>query len=96
MKIGMFRMRAARLTPAAGFYFAIASLVLGAGEVTAGEVAGSAPPSAKRQLHDCMLKRMNDDRTLSYNDASKACKDQLRDGKTDAALRGSNLPTPVS
>jgi hypothetical protein len=43
-----------------------------------------------------MLKRMNANRTLSYNDASKACKDQLRGTKTDAALKYSTVRKPVS
>jgi hypothetical protein len=39
--------------------------------------AGSHPPSAKRQLVMCMTKRMSDSKTLSYNDASKLCKEEL-------------------
>jgi hypothetical protein len=39
--------------------------------------AGSHAPSAKRQLAMCMTKRMSDSRTLSYNDATKLCKEQL-------------------
>jgi len=62
-------------------------------ELLAAESA--APPQySRRQLADCMTKRMYSDRTLSYNDAAKACKDQLRDKKTDAALN--NVPKPVS
>ena len=33
---------------------------------------------ARRQLVDCMMKRMSADKVVSYNDASKACKDQLK------------------
>jgi hypothetical protein len=39
--------------------------------------AGSRAASAKRQLIMCMTKRMSDSRTLSYNEASKLCKEQL-------------------
>lgn len=39
--------------------------------------AGSHPPSAKRQLVMCMTRRMSDSRTLSYNEATKLCKEQL-------------------
>jgi len=39
--------------------------------------ASSRPPSAKRQLVMCMTKRMSDSRTLSYNEATKLCKEQL-------------------
>ena len=35
-------------------------------------------PSAKRQLLDCMNREMAASRTLSYNDASKSCKDLLK------------------
>jgi hypothetical protein len=34
-------------------------------------------PSAKRQLILCMTKRMSDSRSLSYNEATKLCKEQL-------------------
>lgn len=71
------------------FSFLLANVPLLAAEST------SSPPSfTKRQLADCMTKRMYADRTLSYNDAAKACKDQLRGSKTDAALN--NAPKPVS
>ena len=32
---------------------------------------------ARRQIADCMTKRMYADRTLSYIDAKKACKDEM-------------------
>jgi hypothetical protein len=51
-------------------------------------------PLTRRQLADCMIKRMNANRTLSYNDAAKACKDQLRGRKSDAALN--HPPKPLS
>ena len=38
--------------------------------------------SAKRQtaslVNECMKKRMYSDRSISYNEASRACKDQVR------------------
>ena len=34
--------------------------------------------SAKRQVIDCMNKRMAASRTLSYNDASRICNDQVK------------------
>jgi hypothetical protein len=67
--------------------------VLASAELLAGESA-TPPQYSRRQLADCMTKRMYSDRTLSYNDAAKACKDQLRGKKTDAALN--NVPKPVS
>jgi hypothetical protein len=80
-------MRFAFPTLAFGFVLASAPL-LGA------EGAASMPQYSKRQLADCMLKRMSSDRTVSYNDASKVCKDQLRGSKTDAALSNTNTPKP--
>jgi hypothetical protein len=82
-------MRSAPMTLAFGFFLASTPLV-------AGEFAASPATYSKRQLSDCMLKRMYSDRTLSYNDASKACKDELRGSKTDAALSNTNTPKPVS
>ena len=76
-------------TLALGFFLASAPLL-------ADQVASSIPQYSKRQLSDCMLKRMSSDRSLSYNDAAKTCKDQLRGNKTDAALSNTNSRKPVS
>lgn len=35
--------------------------------------------SAKRHMVDCMNRQMTASRTLSYNEASRICKDQLKD-----------------
>jgi hypothetical protein len=67
-------------------------LVLGGAPLLAAE--SPAPQINKRQLADCMTRRMYADRSVSYNDAAKACKDQLQGRKTDAALN--NAPKPVS
>jgi hypothetical protein len=68
--------------------------LLASAPLLAAESASSAPSFSKRQLADCMTKRMYANRAVSYNDAAKACKDQLRGNKTDAALN--NAPKPVS
>jgi len=52
-----------------------------------GAHALAAPPATqaaimKRQLQECMAKRMGANRTLSYNDAMRTCKDR-------AAFKGS-------
>lgn len=73
--------------------FTAIGLVLCGAPLLAEESANPAPIS-KRQLADCMTRRMYADRTVSYNDAAKACKDQLRGRKTDAALN--SVPKPVS
>lgn len=41
--------------------------------------AGTTVPtaSARRQLNDCMMKRMAASKTLSYNEATKVCKELL-------------------
>ena len=70
------------------------SLLISGANAIATETGNPPPQYSKRQLADCMTKRMSSNRTLSYNDAAKACKDQLRGNKTDAALN--NAPKPVS
>jgi hypothetical protein len=80
-------MRFATITLAFGLTLASVPLI----------AADSSAPShalGRRQLADCMTKRMAADRTISYNDAAKACKDELQGSKTDAAL--SKAPKPVS
>ena len=55
-------------------------VVMGLGLAAAGARAAevnSRPVSAKRQLVLCMSKRMSDSKSLSYNDATKLCKEQL-------------------
>jgi hypothetical protein len=69
------------------------SLLLASAPTIAGE-SMSTLPSSKHQLAECMTKRMQASRTLSYNDAAKACKDEVRGNKTDAALN--KAPKPVS
>jgi hypothetical protein len=40
---------------------------------------------AKRQLNECMSKRMAADKALSYNDARRTCKERLQPPKELAA-----------
>lgn len=40
---------------------------------------------AKHQLSECMTKRMSANRSLSYNDAMRACKERLQPPKDLAA-----------
>jgi hypothetical protein len=74
--------------------FTAMGLIVCSAPILAEESANPAPQFSKRQLADCMTRRMYADRTMSYNDAAKACKDQLRGRKTDAALN--TAPKPVS
>ncbi|MGA2188639.1 MAG: hypothetical protein ABSH33_08915 [Steroidobacteraceae bacterium] len=54
----------------------IASSALFAGAESLGN-ATDHPPSARHQLMVCMTKAMSASRTISYNQASKLCKQQL-------------------
>jgi hypothetical protein len=56
----------------------------------------SMSPSAlvRRQLAVCMTKHMSADRTLSYNEATKMCKDQLK-SRTDT-MAAANVTKPVA
>ena len=82
-------MRLAPLTFTLSCWLASSSLL-------AGEASATVPVYSKHMLSECMAKRMYSDKTLSYNDASKACKDQLRGTKTDAALTNPSAQKPVS
>jgi hypothetical protein len=63
---------------------AFSSLMLGA--QTAGAQPESAAVIAKHQLIECMTKRMSANRTLSYNDAMRACKERLQPPKDVASI----------
>lgn len=63
---------------------ALSSLILGA--QTAGAQPESAAIIAKHQLIECMTKRMSANRTLSYNDAMRACKERLQAPKEVASI----------
>jgi hypothetical protein len=56
------------------------------GAVLIGAHAVAAPPSSqaalvKRQINDCMTRRMGANRTLSYNDAMRMCKERVQPAK---------------
>jgi hypothetical protein len=59
------------------------SLMLGAQTI----VAQPESPAliAKRQLSECMTKRMSANKTLSYNDAMRACKERVQAPKDTLA-----------
>jgi hypothetical protein len=59
----------------------------------AGAHAVAAPPASqtsltKRQLYTCMIKRMGANRTLSYNDAMRTCKERAEPPKEALASIG--------
>jgi hypothetical protein len=61
--------------------------------------SASVPISAKRQMVACMSKSMSANRTLSYNDAQRDCKERLAAlnpnpiGKRALAANASDAPT---
>jgi hypothetical protein len=60
-------------------------------------VAGNkASAVSSREVAHCMLKRMMADRTESYHDALRTCREQLesaqRDGAPETAMNQSNVP----
>jgi hypothetical protein len=63
---------------------ACGGLVLGAPTI----VARPESPAviAKHQLNECMTKRMSADRSLSYNEAMRACKERLQPPKDLASI----------
>jgi hypothetical protein len=72
-------------------------LLVGALTVGAASLAqdpNGEPGPSKRQVSACMSRRMASDRLVSYNDAAKACKIQLRSRKADTASNAP--PKPVS
>ena len=59
-------------------------------------VPASQAPTAKRQILDCMTKRMFADRAISYNDAMKACRDRILVGKFALTANSSVEPAGKS
>jgi len=55
----------------------------------------AAPPAnqaivMKRQIQECMARRMGANKTLSYNDAKRSCKEQAQPAKEALASIGTN------
>jgi hypothetical protein len=58
-----------------------------------GAHAVAAPPESqaavmKRQLHECMARRMGANKMLSYNDAMRTCKERAQPAKESLASNG--------
>jgi hypothetical protein len=65
------------------------------GAVLIGAPAVAAPPTSqsalmKRQINDCMTRRMGANRTLSYKDAMRACKERIQPAKEALASIGTS------
>jgi hypothetical protein len=69
-------------------------MLIGAQSVAAPLAAPPPNPSTvmKRQMSECMTKKMTANKTLSYNDARKGCKERLQPGKDEVA---SITPVPA-
>jgi hypothetical protein len=67
---------------------AVTGLIFVGAQALGADPAGHSRNS-KRQIADCILKRMSASRTLSFNDATKACKEQMKPQEGDLA---SNAP----
>jgi hypothetical protein len=61
--------------------------VLSAAQATADQPA-SQSVLLKRQINGCMTRRMGADKTLSYNDAMRACKERIQPAKEAMASIG--------
>jgi hypothetical protein len=72
----------------------MAGLLMMAGQAVA--VDGGQPALTKRQMLTqvigCMKKRMAASRTISYNDAAKVCKDQLKAESSSQPLVAADTP----
>ena len=55
----------------------IAGVVLVAAQALADD-SSTHSRTSRRQIADCIIKRMSADRTVSFNEATRACKDPAR------------------
>jgi hypothetical protein len=66
------------------------SMAIACSFLLAAQTVGAQPEKpaviAKHQLSECMARRMSADRSLSYNDAMRACKERLQPPKDLASL----------
>jgi hypothetical protein len=72
----------------------LVTMITAAGVMLLGVQALAADPASqsknsRRQIVGCVIKRMSASKTVSYNEATKACKEQLKPQNNDLA---SNTP----
>jgi hypothetical protein len=70
------------------FITAVASSLILLGSAAASAQPQTAAVIAKRQLSECMAKRMSANKTVSYNDALRVCKERLQPPKDTLASIG--------
>jgi len=68
-------------------------MAIGLGAMLMGANAAAAPPTsqsalARRQISDCMTRRMGADKNLSYKDAMRTCKSRIQPPKEALASNG--------
>jgi hypothetical protein len=68
----------------------ITAAVNATGVATAATASNTRSLSPRQQLNACMTKAMTASRTLSYNDASKMCKAQLKPNPPALASNGNS------
>ena len=73
----------------------VVMMITAAGVILLGVQALAADPPGhsknfRRQMVGCVIKRMSASRTVSYNEATKACREQFKPQNDDLA---SNTPT---
>lgn len=66
---------------------------IGVTAVLLGAHVAAAPPTSqsallKRQINECMMRRMGADRNLSYKDAMRVCKELLQPSRESLASNG--------
>ena len=69
----------------------VSGLFLLSSATAASEPAGSAA-LLRQQISDCMSKKMGANKTLSYNEAMRACKALLQPSKETIASNGAAAP----
>jgi hypothetical protein len=50
------------------------------------------PPTNRRQMISCMTKQMAANKAISYNEATKLCKDQLKSQSGSVAINNAGKP----
>ena len=70
------------------FITAVASGLILLGSAAASAQPQTAAAIAKHQLSECMAKRMSANKTVSYNDALRVCKERLQPPKDTLASIG--------
>lgn len=69
---------------------AIGLLLLGGADSSLAQPPQSRSAMLKKQMTDCMTRRMSANRTLSYNEAMRSCKERMQPAKEALASIGAS------